>query len=306
MKAYSRNPWLVENIDEFNFLCCPECAYKSKDENSFESHAVENHPKSSVLFSTTENSSYVVKKKPVVVLKVTNVPKNDSVIDIATVEQYSQLLDENDQDSIMIDLDQIKQDLDDPPEDEFLPEDAFVNETIEIQKENQPNDKNPFYSCPHCEKLFKSFTDVSNHIEIKHENVVTKQQVVKCFDCKKELPRDHEAIKHHMKTEHMPRQELGLMDPIVMEKKTMVPSNQIDPTKKKFTCAYCGDKFPDKTVRVMHERSNHVDLEGNLLEITCKLCEEVLPSSIHFRRHAIDKVGRKNEITKMKISNFYF
>ena len=108
-----------------------------------------------------------------------------------------------------------------------------------------------------------------------------------------------------MKTEHMPRQELGLMDPIVMEKKTMVPSNQIDPTKKKFTCAYCGDKFPDKTVRVMHERSNHVDLEGNLLEITCKLCEEVLPSSIHFRRHAIDKVGRKNEITKMKISNFY-
>ena len=52
MKAYSRNPWLVENIDEFNFLCCPECAYKSKDENSFQSHAVENHPKSSVFFST--------------------------------------------------------------------------------------------------------------------------------------------------------------------------------------------------------------------------------------------------------------
>ena len=30
MKAYSKNPWLVENIDDFNFLCCPECAYKSK------------------------------------------------------------------------------------------------------------------------------------------------------------------------------------------------------------------------------------------------------------------------------------
>ena len=35
MKAYSRNPWLVENIDDFNFLCCPECAYKSKDEDAF-------------------------------------------------------------------------------------------------------------------------------------------------------------------------------------------------------------------------------------------------------------------------------
>ena len=31
MKAYSKNPWLVENIDDFNFWCCPECAYKSKD-----------------------------------------------------------------------------------------------------------------------------------------------------------------------------------------------------------------------------------------------------------------------------------
>ena len=35
MKAYSRNPWLVANIDDFNFLCCPECAYKSKDEDAF-------------------------------------------------------------------------------------------------------------------------------------------------------------------------------------------------------------------------------------------------------------------------------
>ena len=31
MKAYSKNPWLVENVDDFNFWCCPECAYKSKD-----------------------------------------------------------------------------------------------------------------------------------------------------------------------------------------------------------------------------------------------------------------------------------
>ena len=46
MKAYSRNPWLVENIDDFNFLCCPECAYKSKIEEAFISHALENHAKS--------------------------------------------------------------------------------------------------------------------------------------------------------------------------------------------------------------------------------------------------------------------
>ena len=115
MKAYSRNPWLVKNIDDFNYLCCPECAYKSKDEISFESHAVENHPKSSALFDKTE-STEEIKKKPIIlsVLK-TNVPKDKTtVIDIATVQEYSQILDENEQDySNMIDIDAIKQDIDD-------------------------------------------------------------------------------------------------------------------------------------------------------------------------------------------------
>ena len=115
MKAYSRNPWLVKNIDDFNYLCCPECAYKSKDEISFESHAVENHPKSSALFDKTENKE-VIKKNPVIFLNLkANVPKNKTaVIDIATVQEYSQILDENEQDySNMIDIDSIKQDIND-------------------------------------------------------------------------------------------------------------------------------------------------------------------------------------------------
>ena len=45
----------------------------------------------------------------------TNVPKHKTtVIDIATVQEYSQILDENEQDySNMIDIDSIKQDIDD-------------------------------------------------------------------------------------------------------------------------------------------------------------------------------------------------
>ena len=56
MKAYSRNPWLVEDLDDFYFLCCPECTYKSKDDEAFIDHAVENHPKSkaSSVFSEAE------------------------------------------------------------------------------------------------------------------------------------------------------------------------------------------------------------------------------------------------------------
>ena len=56
MKGYGINPWLVEDLDDFYFLCCPECAYKSKDDEAFMDHAVENHPKSkaSNVFSEAE------------------------------------------------------------------------------------------------------------------------------------------------------------------------------------------------------------------------------------------------------------
>ena len=118
MKVYSRNPWIVGNIDDFNFLCCPECAYKSKDEVLFETHAIENHPKSSVLFEKAEGSdkTTIAKRKPAI-LKVVkeNVPvnKDSAMIDIATIQEYSQLHNENEQDSVMVELDSIKQDFDD-------------------------------------------------------------------------------------------------------------------------------------------------------------------------------------------------
>ena len=44
------NPWLAENIQDFSFFNCPECNFKSKEENSFQDHAVKNHPLSSVFF----------------------------------------------------------------------------------------------------------------------------------------------------------------------------------------------------------------------------------------------------------------
>ena len=46
MKTYSQNPWVAQDIADFNFLCCPECTYKSKVEEVFIEHAIEIHPKS--------------------------------------------------------------------------------------------------------------------------------------------------------------------------------------------------------------------------------------------------------------------
>ena len=47
-------PW----FKEFWFLNCPECAFKTKIENTFLDHAVENHPVSSKLFGSNKSQIY--------------------------------------------------------------------------------------------------------------------------------------------------------------------------------------------------------------------------------------------------------
>ena len=49
------NPWLVSSIKSFNFICCPECDYRSKEVATFQVHATENHPRSKVFFDEEQN-----------------------------------------------------------------------------------------------------------------------------------------------------------------------------------------------------------------------------------------------------------
>ena len=48
------NPWHVESIEAFNFYCCPECVYRSKEEFYFQAHALQNHTQSRTFFSEVQ------------------------------------------------------------------------------------------------------------------------------------------------------------------------------------------------------------------------------------------------------------
>ena len=82
----------------------------------------------------------------------------------------------------------------------------YFSDEISQDSVSQVKTENPFYQCPHCDDNFESFDDVTTHIEDEHDNNAT-ENVVKCSECKKQLPRNHEAIKEHMRTEHMPHDE---------------------------------------------------------------------------------------------------
>ena len=59
------NPWLVENVQAFLFLNCPECTFKVKEANLFQDHAEKNHLLSSVLFGTNIKTDCVyIKTEP--------------------------------------------------------------------------------------------------------------------------------------------------------------------------------------------------------------------------------------------------
>ena len=50
MEDQNYNPWAVSSIDSFNYLCCPECIFRSKTETKFKAHAIEYHPQSKTFF----------------------------------------------------------------------------------------------------------------------------------------------------------------------------------------------------------------------------------------------------------------
>ena len=45
------NPWVVMNLEEFLFYCCPECNVKDKSRDEFVKHALNHHPDAKDQFS---------------------------------------------------------------------------------------------------------------------------------------------------------------------------------------------------------------------------------------------------------------
>ena len=54
------NPWLVDSLQTFWQLKCPECTFDSKEEDIFKYHAVTKHPLSLALFAKEFDYSVTV------------------------------------------------------------------------------------------------------------------------------------------------------------------------------------------------------------------------------------------------------
>jgi hypothetical protein len=63
------NPWLVDSIQAFSFFNCPQCSFKAKDKNSFQGHALQNHPMSFEFFCSKKPKEIVTEIEKIESLK---------------------------------------------------------------------------------------------------------------------------------------------------------------------------------------------------------------------------------------------
>ena len=247
------NPWLVENIETFNFLCCPECVYRSKEKTSFQNHALQNHERSKPFFLTIENC-----------MKIEINEENDSVsIDIKEEHEYK----ENDNNSLM----QIQNT-------ENLTTCNYCEEQFdsELQMQYHIDQEHSVYFCPQCSFKTHSLELLDNHLEF-HKRYDNSEDVNVDFEdfenFFKETPKQTNSKKLNVDSKLISDHEL---------KDLTIPIQKLATYK----CKDCQEIFPSKIARIRHKKTSHAT--ENLKVFDCHFCDKKFENisclSAHIKR----------------------
>ena len=68
---------MVQSIQDFNFFCCPECIYRTKEEISFQAHAIQNHEQSKKFFHNSIQVKEEVNRGNEIFKEIENFEEND-------------------------------------------------------------------------------------------------------------------------------------------------------------------------------------------------------------------------------------
>ena len=135
------NLWLVHSIRDFSFLNCPECTFRTKEENLFAYHAAKHHPLSTAFFDEQTELE-------------------QSTIGLKTVE-YSPDLDSK--------LEAVPTRITDESNDPLECIAINCNESVSQVIEIVPNEP---LTCQHCEEKFISFEKLQSHYDECHYNIL--------------------------------------------------------------------------------------------------------------------------------------
>jgi len=278
------NPWHVESIHAFYFLKCPECGFDTKEEKNFQTHAIQNHPMSSVLFGERVLAKKIVileqKPDPDEYEKDWNnqeeslLPSNDQIItDETTSKIKEEILEE-------INLDIPIKEEQDYYETNFSEENSPTEMTQEyfeyndysivdpLSKEIPQNEASTSIPLIH-ESRNKKVKRTTNAVKKKaNDNSGVSSNTNesgknKCDICNKTFSYSH-ALNRHVKTVHLQMRswtcefcEGKFKQRSDLNNHVLAKHHKVKP----WSCHYCNSHFTQKSNLTKHIKSMHENQE---------------------------------------------
>ena len=227
------NPWHVDSIQVFLVLKCPECMFTSKEEHTFQDHAIRNHPMSSELFGKTFF--------------------NDS----ETREVHNDLFLE----SIFVKL---------PDENSSKQTVSTEDESVVTSLTKAKNSCfRKRHKCSHCDISFKRENSLKQHLEIQHGNESLQKVDTKCFEEELKVYQCSECngqyksmagVTDHIARIHEGKKPLECTDCQFTVTKTSNLKKHIETVHegiKPFKCEICEIRFAHKSGYKYHVTAIH-------------------------------------------------
>ena len=263
------NPWLVENVQAFAFLNCPECPFKEKELAVFQDHALRNHPQSSVLFDSKIN----VEEIPLSNIITFDNSENLENITYETVSTQNQIILQDPsiilKDASNEQIEVIVKVLDEQPQ---LP-------PTTIRQTNYLYKSEPLTESDHKNKILSGFQgsrkktkqSVDALIDVLNELSDDKYKCVMCD----EMFSDTKLMRNHCKEAH------GDKDGNIV-------------------CPFCDKKFTELFRFNKHFKERHIEKPKE----ACKICGKVIQAGIMKRHMKVAHTDRTKKIYKCELCDF--
>ena len=251
------NPWLVESIQAFSCLKCPECEFHTKKDTVFENHATENHPLSFVLFSKKE----IVKQELVDGNLAANI-KEEPRIEIDEFDQVSRSSSHDQERNFYEDptrICEVSFDENEPARNvpkkpriegilnerfEESAEAEFEKEFAKVKQEFLAND---FDSTDHS-----SDNQIIDKVSQKERKKRLSKYIVKdsetgldsCNFCQKKFHGSHKSVRLQKLMDHIDTSHLKV---------------------KSYECRFCGKKYSGRSQMSVHVKLKHPEYSNKRL-----------------------------------------
>ena len=317
------SPWLVNNLEEFLYYCCPECDERNQLKDNFIQHAFEHHPESKEAIESI--SCFVDIKEEKLEIKLEDhqndvndfIPKfesnEDNIIEGNIVAENLKQSEDSVETKTIYKFNRASDEEHDDSDYEPLAKKKKIKIIYRFNKQSDEelddSDYEPLakkkskrnHKCDQCDRWFNRSNDLTRHMDRVHFDPLAEKKkpdgpnAHKCEICSQSFKR-FQSLKRHTQTVHE-----GLKDYKCEVCEKAFTSNSTlknhietfhyvqngDGVYKKYQCKSCEKSFKNIAMLKDHAKSVHEGINA----WKCDLCDETFGFRVVLRTHMRDFHG---------------